>query len=131
VRAVGLPTLATNLWVTAFAQRAKVAKNKSKLVQHMQQGGIIMKKFTEITHEQTRELNDGVKTATLMSIAGACGSVVRSVTPAPAPSAQQCLWLKNGKMVCTKDAGAGFHCTGHSIIVAFQRMNDALFWNKW
>jgi hypothetical protein len=32
----------------------------------------IMKKFTELNLEQTRELNDGAKNATLMSVTGAC-----------------------------------------------------------
>jgi hypothetical protein len=31
-----------------------------------------MKKFTELSLEQTRELNDGAKNATLLNVTGAC-----------------------------------------------------------
>jgi hypothetical protein len=76
-----------------------------------------MKKFTELKIEEARQLNDGIKNATLMSVSGACGGggsavVITTRYPAlrqPAPLPRACSWSTNA---CNKFMGNGFCPTG-------------------
>jgi hypothetical protein len=75
------------------------------------------KMFKEIKLEQTRELNDGVKAATLMSVSGACGAtkgvvIIRPATPTVTPSriVNLCSWSTNACRPVTGFCQAGKGC---------------------